>query len=131
MQANFVLDWKNPMKRDGGLTAVHNEHLKSPSNVVCHAAKSIRFERCTFTKLGSGGIDLEFGSQDNASSGCRFYDISGTAVQVGDVLKDDHHPDDPRKIVKNNAVVNNYIHDCGRGVPGRRGRVRRLHGRDA
>ena len=29
------------------------------------------------------------------------------------MLKDDHHPDDPRKIVKNNAVVNCYIHDCG------------------
>lgn len=111
VQANFLLDWKNPMKREGGLFTMHNEYLKSPSNVVCHAAKSIRFERCTFTKLGGGGIDLEFGAQNNVISGCRFYDISGTAVQVGDVLKDDHHPDDPRKIVKNNAVVNNYIHD--------------------
>ena len=87
--------------------------LKSPANVVCHAAKSIRFERCTFTQLGGAGLDIEFGSQDNVVVGCRFCDISGTAVQVGDVLKDDHHPDDPRKIVKNNAVVNNYIHDCG------------------
>ena len=63
-------------------------------------------------KLGSGGIDLEFGSQNNTIVGCTFRDISGSAVQVGDVLKDDHHPDDPRKIVKNNAVVNNCIHDC-------------------
>ena len=31
----------------------------------------------------------------------------------GDVLKDDHHPDDPRRVVKNNTVANNYIHDCG------------------
>ena len=75
--------------------------------------KSVRFERCTFTQLGGAGLDIEFGSQDNVVAGCRFCDISGTAVQVGDVLKDDHHPDDPRKIVKNNAVVNNYIHDCG------------------
>jgi hypothetical protein len=111
VQANFLLNWKNPMKREGGLTAVHNEHIKSPSNIVCHAAKSIRFERCTFTKLGSGGIDLEFGAQDNTIVGCRFFDISGSAVQVGDVLKDDHHPDDPQKIVKNNAVVNNVIRD--------------------
>lgn len=113
VQANFVLDWKNPLKREGGLFAVHNEHVKTPSNIVCHAVRAIRFDRCTFTKLGSGAIDLEYGSQDNTIVACHFYDISGSAVQVGDVLKDDHHPDDPRKIVKNNAVVNNYIHDCG------------------
>jgi hypothetical protein len=111
VQANFVLDWKNLIKRDGVLTAVHNEQLKCPSNIVCRAAKSIRFERCTFTKLGSGGIDLEFGAQDNAIVGCDFHDISGSAVQVGDVLRDDHHPDDMRKIVKDNAVVNNFIHN--------------------
>jgi hypothetical protein len=113
VQANFVLNPKTLLKRDTGLTAVHNELQKSPSNVVCHAARSIRFHRCTFTKLGGGGIDLEHGSQDNVISGCHFFDISGTAIQIGDVLKDDHHPDDPRKIVKNNSVTNNYIHDCG------------------
>jgi hypothetical protein len=113
VQANFILDWKNPFQRSTGLTAVHNEHLKSPANVVCHAAKSVRFERCLFTRLGGAGIDLECGAQDNAIVGCRFFDISGTAIQIGDVLKDDHHPDDPRKIVKNNTVRNCYIHDCG------------------
>ena len=99
-------------RRPGGFENVHSENLKSPANVVCHAAKSIRFDRCTFNQLGGAGLDIEFGSQDNVVSGCHFYDISGSAVQIGDVLKDDHHPDDPRKIVKNNSVVNCYIHDC-------------------
>ena len=45
--------------------------------------------------------------------GCHFHDISGTAIQIGDVLEDDHHPDDPRKIVKDNTVANCYIHDVG------------------
>lgn len=112
VQANFLLDWKNPWRRGTWLTAVHNEQIKSPSNIVCRAAKSIRFERCTFSKLGSGGIDLEYGAENNTISGCRFYDISGSAIQVGDVLRDDHHPDDPRKIVRNNAIVNNRISDC-------------------
>ena len=112
VQANFVLNWKESFERDGGINAIHNQHLKSPANVVCHAAKKIRFDGCTFTKLGGAGLDIEFGSQDNVVSGCSFYDISGTAVQIGDVLEDDHHPDDPRKIVKNNTVANNYIHDC-------------------
>jgi hypothetical protein len=109
LQANFVLDWKRPYDPDDA----DPETIKSPSNVVCHAAKSIVFKRCTFCKLGSGGVDLEFGSQDNAIVGCTFHDISGSAVQVGDVLKDDHHPDDPRKLVKNNTVANNLIRDCG------------------
>lgn len=57
-------------------------------------------------------MDIEYGSQDNRVSGCHFYDISGSAIQIGDVLEDDHHPDDPRKIVKDNSVTNCYIHDC-------------------
>ncbi len=114
VQANFVLDEANLVKREGGLTAVHNQHVKSPASIVCRAAQSIRFERCEFTRLGGAGIDLECGARDNVILGCRFFDISGTAIQIGDVLKDDHHPDDPRKIVKNNAVVNCCVRDCGR-----------------
>jgi hypothetical protein len=110
LQANFVMRPQNLIARAGGFIAnLHNEYIKSPSNVVLHAAKSIRFERCTFTQLGSGGIDLEYGSQDNIISGNKFYDVSGSAIQVGDVI--DHHPRDPREIVKNNQIVNNYIHD--------------------
>ena len=111
VQANFRLFEPNLLKRDGKLTTVHNEHVKSPSNVVGHAVRGVRFERCTFARLGSGGLDLEFGAQENAVIGCQFQDISGTAIQLGDVLKPDHHPDDPRAIVKNNTIANNTIHD--------------------
>jgi len=112
VQANFILRTDDKkLLRDDGWTAIHNEHIKSPSNLVCRATKSVVFERCTFTQLGSGGIDLEYGAQDNVVNGCHFFDISGTAVQVGDVLLDDHHPDDPRKIVRGNQVTNNTIHD--------------------
>ena len=113
VQANFLNDATRLIKRGGTVTTAHNEMIKSPSNIVCHAAKAIRFEGCTFTKLGGGGLDIEFGSQDNVVVGCHFHDISGTAIQIGDVLKDDHHPDDPRKIVKGNKVRNCLIHDCG------------------
>ncbi len=114
VQANFIHDPERliPCIKPWVVTP-QCENIKSPANIVCHAAKAIRFEQCTFTKLGGAGIDLEYGSQDNVISGCRFHDISGTAIQVGDVLKDDHHPDDPRMIVKNNTVTNNHIHDCG------------------
>jgi hypothetical protein len=125
-QANFVIDPKNLIARIDPIRAaytsptytktfivnVHNNYVKSPSNIILHAAKSIRFERCTFTKLGSGGLDLEFGSQDNVIQGCHFFDISGSGVQIGDVV--DHHPIDQREIVRNNRVNNNYIHDVAK-----------------
>jgi hypothetical protein len=114
VQAGFLFD---PDRKDyvkgGQLRNPSDENLKSPANVVCHAAKFIRFERCRFNQLGGAGLDIEFGSRNNVVSGCEFSDISGSAVQVGDVRRDDHHPDDPRKIVKNNAVTNCSIHDCG------------------
>lgn len=114
VQANFIIDSgpDRSFPRGGGLENIHNENLKSPANIVLHAAKHVRFDRCTFARLGGAGVDIEYGSQDNVVCGCRFFDIAGSAVQVGDVLKDDHHPDDPRKIVKNNTVENCYIHDC-------------------
>lgn len=108
IQANFT----PPEPRDPKRSA-HGEHDKSPANVRLHAARSIRFDDCTFTKLGSAGIDIEYGSQDNVISGCHIHDISGSAIQIGDVVRQDHHPDDDRRIVKNNHVINNTIHHAG------------------
>jgi hypothetical protein len=118
VQANFTTDSdrRGSQTSEGaggvGFGNKENEWFKMPANVVCHAATAVRFDRCTFRQLGGAGLDLEFGSRDCVVAGCRFAEIAGTAVQVGDVLHDDHHPDDPRKIVRNNAVENCYIHDC-------------------
>lgn len=113
VQANFTFDESNVFARDTCVVNLHNEYLKSPANVVLHAAVDCLFERCTFTRLGGAGLDIECGSRNNAVRGCRFFDISGSAVQVGDVLRNDHHPDDPRLIVKDNRIENNYIHHIG------------------
>lgn len=114
VQANFTLDSLSDrlMFRSFGYTSIHNEHRKSPAAVLLRYAENIRFNRCTFTQLGSAGIDVELGSRRNALIGCHFHDISGTAVQIGDVQRDDHHPDDERKVVADNAVENCLIHDC-------------------
>ena len=112
MQANFVVHSLNNVGRMGTLTNVHNEYVKSPANVVCRTGKHVHFERCTFVHLGGAGIDLEYGSSDNIISGCRFHDISGTAIQVGGIQRDDHHPGDKRTTVRNNKVLNNLIENC-------------------
>jgi len=117
LQANFTVGQTNLTFRTNDTrygpgpalgAPAFSDAIKSPSNVVLHAAKSIRFERCEFTKSGSGGVDIEHGSQDNQVSGCLFHDLSGSAIQVGDVI--DHHPKDQRVVVKNNRILNNYIH---------------------
>ncbi len=114
VQANFTLDSTSDrlLVRKGGYFMLHNECVKSPGAVVLRYAQGIEFERCTFTRLGSAGMDIERGSRGNLVSGCHFYDISGTAIQLGDVQKEDHHPEDPRDFVAHNRVANCLIHDC-------------------
>ncbi|MFC1677847.1 right-handed parallel beta-helix repeat-containing protein [Planctomycetota bacterium] len=120
MQWNFAMDLRpetlivrnNPSGSEI-ISNIHSQYIRSPAHVILEAAKSVDFERCVFTKSGGAGIDVQRGSQDNMIRGCEFYDLSGTAVQIGDVLEDDHHPKDERQIVKNNKVVNNYIHNIG------------------
>ena len=112
VQANFVQHTLNRIDRSGTVNNVHNEDLKSPANIVCRTGKHIRFERCTFAHLGGAGLDLEYGSSDNVVSGCRFHDISGTAIQVGGIERSDHHPGDKRTTVRNNQILNNLIENC-------------------
>jgi hypothetical protein len=113
LQANFILTpGEKLFTRDGHVTMVHNEASKSPAHIVCHTTHAVTFERCVFTRLSGAALDLEVGAQDNVVNGCHFYDVGGSAIQVGDVLTGDHHPDDPRRIVRGNAVTNCTIHDC-------------------
>jgi parallel beta-helix repeat protein len=112
IQANFTIDPLTLMERDGALAGVHNEYIKSPANVICHTAGKIKFEKCTFTHLGGAGLDFDSGSQDNQILGCSFTDISSSAIQIGAVLKEDHHPSDPRFVMKNNLVKNCLIENC-------------------
>lgn len=113
VQANFTTDAKSLFSRDGSLVKQHNEYVKSPANVVLRAAERCRFERCTFTRLGGAGLDIEHGSRQNLVNRCDFFDISGSAIQIGDVQTMDHHPDDPRLIVCDNRVSNCRIDHIG------------------
>jgi len=83
------------------------------------AAKDISFEGCTFTALGTGALQYEFGTQDCWITGNHFYEIGGSAVSMGDFyLERAHHPKDRREIVRGIEVSNNYIHDTGRDFRG-------------
>ncbi len=113
VQANFRFNNANIVRRDGFLVNLHNEYIKSPANVVLRNVENCRFEGCTFTRLGGAGLDIEHGAKSNLVNGCEFFDISGSAIQVGDVRAADHHPKTSHPTVSNNRITNNRIHDIG------------------
>jgi len=83
------------------------------------AARDVSFIGCSFTMLGTGALQYEFGTQDSRISRNHFYEIGGSAVSLGDFYLDRaHHPDDHREIVRNIEITNNLIHDTGRDFRG-------------
>ena len=86
---------------------------KTPSAVCVRAAAQISFVGCTFSCLGSGGVDFEYGAEDCRAEHCVFADIAGSAVQIGSFNLTDAHPDDKRETVRAIAVSNCHIHDTG------------------
>jgi hypothetical protein len=113
VQANFCATMDNAFERDGKYAGVHNQYKKSPAGVVLHAAAHCQFEQCTFTRLGAAGLDIECGSRENLVQRCVFYDLSGSAIQIGDVQRADHHPDTPDLVVRDNRVINTRIEKIG------------------
>ena len=81
--------------------------FKTPAAVTFTFANTIKLERNVFEKLGSAGINFEYGSQNNTVVGNRFQDISSSAIQLGHI--NESHPADVRRILKNNVISDNYI----------------------
>ncbi len=116
VQANFTLGTEGVFQRpefERGWVPPHGEFLKSPANVVVRAGRSIRFSGCAFAHLGGAGLDIERGSRHNTVDRCLFTDISGSGIQIGDVLRDDHHPADEGLVVLGNTVRNCEITRVG------------------
>ena len=86
---------------------------KTPAAVTFKNARGVALTRNTFSQIGSVGVNVESGSQDNTITGNLFQDISASGIQIGGVEEVDHHPDDPRQIVKDNTVDNNVITRIG------------------
>ncbi|MHA1733937.1 MAG: right-handed parallel beta-helix repeat-containing protein [Promethearchaeota archaeon] len=82
----------------------------SPANVVVRNATGIAFRSCNFTHLGTAGIHLRGGVQHSTIVGCKFSDVSGTGIQVGEVSA----TGDPASnaTVKGLSVLNNYVTNC-------------------
>ena len=95
------------------------DHQKVIAALRVMAANGVSFEGCTFTALGTGALQYEFGTQNCSIERNHFYEIGGSAVSMGDFyLERAHHPKDRREIVRGINVRNNLIHDTGRDFRG-------------
>jgi hypothetical protein len=117
-QANFRVTKEIPLvphplrTPDGSVTFEPPvaEYARTPGAVLCRGGENIAFEKCHFARLGGCGLDILRGSNSVRVRGCEFWEVSGNAVQVGDVLPDDHHPADPRLGVRDVEIAGCHIH---------------------
>ena len=108
--------WNGPSSSDGyaalqaGITKRGGVIQKPPAHVTLHATERVQLTGCRFTHLGAAGLAIEAGARNNTVERCRFEDLSGSAILVGDVTHvEDHHPSDPALIVRDNAVRGCYV----------------------
>ncbi|HVX42507.1 MAG TPA: fibronectin type III domain-containing protein, partial [Mycobacteriales bacterium] len=81
-------------------------NVQMHSNITLTAAHNVLLEGDTFTRLGGAGVTLDDGSQHDAVRDSVFTDISGQAVQVGNV---DKAAQSGPWLVTDNTVENNYF----------------------
>ncbi|MFP4974138.1 Ig-like domain-containing protein [Paenibacillus sp. CN-4] len=115
--------WMRP-STDWGHSDSQNNHLRypgtpdelTPAALMLELANTVNFKNNEFTKLGITAVRMQNGVQNSHVQGNRFYDISGSALNVGQPnssVRDIYHPEDDRLLMKNNDVLNNVIHDIG------------------
>jgi hypothetical protein len=93
------------------LDGTRTSSKQSPGNVILRYAQNVWVENCTFSHFGSGGIDLQRGVNESRIIGNTFKDLSGIAIQIGEMSLPNLDPDDP-KVVRDNWILNNYITNC-------------------
>ncbi|MDE5986393.1 MAG: right-handed parallel beta-helix repeat-containing protein [Prevotella sp.] len=87
------------------------------SAVTVCGSNDIVFDGCTFTHLGSSGVDYEEGTHGGVISNCTFTDIAGSGIVAGSFSPsafETHLPYDPldrRVVVDGLVIANNYISD--------------------
>lgn len=95
------------------------DYSKVISAIRVVGADSVNFHNCTFTNLGTGALQYEFGTQNSKITNNKFFCLGGSAITMGDfILERAHHPEDKREIVKNNEFSNNLIYNIGENLNG-------------
>lgn len=97
---------------------------RPPAAVTVQCGDDISFMNCTFENTASAGLDLQNGSHDDLVQGCKFHDLGGNGIQLGefsDSVGETHmpwNPSDTREVCSNNIITENLITKCGQEDPG-------------
>ncbi len=88
-----------------------------PGAVEIYDASNITFDNCDFSRIGSQALKMTGAIQYSNVIGNEFYDISGSALTLGDVTAADSahanqivKPTVAKFYVTDNLIANNYIH---------------------
>jgi len=114
--------WMRPSGNDGHSDA-QNNHIrqqgadKLPDGAIeVTDSRNIVFENCGFSKLGITALKMTGAIQDCNVNANEFYDISGSAVSLGEPNTSNQNIVNPtleKYMIKNNNITNNYIHRIG------------------
>lgn len=75
--------------------------------------KNITFDNCDFSRLGSIALKMTGAVQNCSVIGNEFYELSGTAIALGDVSSNEwnvRYPTEKKYYITDNLIANNYIH---------------------
>lgn len=96
----------NFMVRGAASWSDYDKLAKMRAAVTISRAHNVAVTHCRFVRLGGAGLTVDGGTTDARVADNEFTDISGTAIQLGDVY--DHHTTTPTARI---LVERNRIHD--------------------
>ena len=122
--------WLRPNSERGHSDAQNNvlrenktgdgESMADGAALTLQYAHNVDVSGCSFTQLGCAGINMYAGCQNNSIQRSLFYDLSGTAIQMGDyknwkdtLSENSYNPANPAFVLKGNKVLDNHIECCG------------------
>ncbi len=81
-----------------------------PGAVWGEGARGCVFDDCTFSHLGSYGLELAAGCQSNRISHCEFSDLAGGGVKIGETTI----REEASELTRANEISDCHIHDGGK-----------------
>jgi len=110
VQAGFFQPRGEPSMADGWLNQL------APAVELAHA-QDCTLRDCHFEQLGGGGIYVHRQSHRNRILACRFSDIGGSGVMIGD-LDPPRSERGERLVCRDNRLSDSDLSACGRMLPG-------------
>lgn len=107
-------DAQNNILRELGNPDPSQRERLPDTAIMVRNAQNVNFQYCTFRRLGITALQMLGGIRNCSVIGNHFYDISGTAITLGDSdyeVENISNPKDGKYYISNNKISDNYIHN--------------------